>query len=128
MKQAFYSFDVEKVAAMSKKEIKNLRKNPHIIINLLKINATVTNVQAFIRIQDEFGSFNSYIWKFTCAQVIHNEFKYLAKTPNKTLRSEEISKSLKVRGLKLMGSTICYAFMQATGMVNDHTIDCFIYK
>ena len=88
----------------------------------------MTNVQAFIKIQDEFGSFNSYIWQFTDGKTIHNKFKNQSEIPSTSDLSDKMSKELKARGFKFVGSTICYAFMQASGMVNDHTLDCFRHQ
>ena len=127
-RNAFYDFDVHKVAQMSDKQIAELRENPNIIRNLLKIKASVTNAQAFIRIQEEFGAFNIFIWKFTDGKTIHNQFKKLTEIPSKSALSDKMSKELKARGFKFVGSTICYAFMQASGMINDHTVDCFRHQ
>ena len=127
-RKAFYDFDVHKVAQMSDEEIAELRENPNIIRNRFKIKASVTNAQAFIKIQEEFGSFNSYIWQFTDGKTIHNQFKKLSEIPSTSTQSDKMSKELKARGFKFVGSTICYAFMQASGMVNDHTVDCFRHQ
>ena len=127
-RKAFYDFDVHKVAQMSDEQIAELRENPNIIRNRLKIKASVTNAQAFIKIQEEFGSFNSYIWQFTDGKTIHNQFKKLSEIPSTSTQSDKMSKELKARGFKFVGSTICYAFMQASGMVNDHTVDCFRHQ
>jgi len=105
-----------------------LKENPNIIRNSIKIKASVTNAQAFIKIQEEFGSFNSYIWQFTNGKTIDNQFKNLSDIPSTSTQSDKMSKELKARGFKFVGSTICYAFMQASGMVNDHTLDCFRHK
>ena len=110
---------------MSDEQIAELRENPNIIRNRLKIKASVTNAHAFIKIQEEFGSFNSYIWQFTDGKTIHNQFKMLSEIPSTSTQSDKMSKELKARGFKFVGSTICYAFMQASGMVNDHKVDCF---
>ena len=127
-RKAFYDFDVHKVAQLSDEQIAELRENPNIIRNRLKIKASVTNAQAFIKIQDEFGSFNSYIWQFTDGKTIHNKFKNHSEIPSTSALSDKMSKDLKARGFKFVGSTICYAFMQASGMVNDHTVDCFRHQ
>ena len=124
-RKAFYDFDVHKVAQLSDEQIAELRENPYIIRNRLKIKASVTNAQAFIKIQDEFGSFNSYIWQFTDGKTIHNKFKNHSEIPSTSALSDKMSKELKARGFKFVGSTICYAFMQASVMVNNHTVDCF---
>ena len=127
-RKAFYDFDVHKVAQLSDEQIAELRENPNIIRNRLKIKASVTNAQAFIKIQDDFGSFNSYIWQFTDGKTIHNKFKNHSEIPSTSTLSDKMSKELKARGFKFVGSTICYAFMQASGMVNDHTVDCFRHQ
>jgi DNA-3-methyladenine glycosylase I len=102
-----------------------LRQNPGIVRNKLKISATVANAQAFLKIEDEFSSFESYVWKFVKGKPIENEWKDLSEIPSYTSESKEMSLDLKKRGFKFIGPTICYAFMQAVGMVNDHTVDCF---
>lgn len=127
-RKAFNDFDVHKVAQISNKEIAKLKENPNIIRNSIKIKASVTNAKAFIKIKEEFGSFNSYIWQFTDGKTIHNQFKNLSDIPSTSTQSNKMSKELKARGFKFVGSTICYAFMQASGMVNDHTLDCFRHQ
>ncbi len=127
-RKSFYDFNVHKVAQMSDEQIAELRKNPNIIRNRLKIKVSVTNAQAFIKIQEEFGSFNNYIWQFTDGKTIHNQFKNLSDIPSTSTQSDKMSKELKARSFKFVGSTICYAFMQASGMVNDHTLDCFRHQ
>ncbi|MCP5063583.1 MAG: DNA-3-methyladenine glycosylase I [Ignavibacteriae bacterium] len=127
-KNLFDDFDVIKVSKYSEKKIAKLLENPGIIRNKLKVNSTVTNAQAFIKLQKEFGSFDKYIWQFVDGKPIVNKFKSLKEIPAKTTISDLMSKDLKKRGFKFVGSTICYAFMQATGMVNDHTTKCFRYK
>ena len=127
-KNLFDDFDVIKVSKYTEKKIAKLLENPGIIRNKLKVNSTVTNAQAFIKVQKEFGSFDKYIWKFVDGKPIVNKFKSLKEIPSKTEISDLMSKDLKKRGFKFVGSTICYAFMQATGMVNDHTTKCFRYK
>jgi len=99
-----------------------------IIRNQLKIRATISNAQAFMRVQDEFGSFSKYIWGFTSGKPIQNNFKAMDELPASTALSDEISKDLKKRGFKFVGSTVIYAHMQATGMVNDHIVSCFRHK
>jgi len=127
-KKLFDNFDVNKVSKYSEKKIAKLLENPGIIRNKLKVNSTITNAQAFIKIQKEFGSFDKYIWQFVNGKPIVNKFKSLKEIPAKTEISDLMSKDLNKRGFKFVGSTICYAFMQATGMVNDHTTKCFRYK
>ncbi len=127
-RKAFNNFDAVKISKYSDKKISKLLQNPGIIRNRLKINATVTNAKEFIKIQKEFGSFDKYIWQFVDHKPIVNKFKSMKELPSKTEISDLMSKDLKKRGFKFVGSTICYAFMQAVGMVNDHTSDCFRYK
>jgi DNA-3-methyladenine glycosylase I len=103
-------------------------QDPSIIRNKLKVNSAVTNAKAFLKVQDEFGSFNKYIWGFTGGKTIHNKWKSLKEIPPKTEISDAMSKDLIKRGFKFVGSTIMYAHMQATGMVNDHVVECFRHK
>lgn len=127
-RKAFDSFDYQRIAKYSEKKILSLLQDTGIIRNKLKVRATVTNAQAFIKIQEEFGSFSDYIWGFTDGKVIKNAWKKIADCPAKTPLAEKISKDLKKRGFKFVGPTVIYAHMQATGMVNDHTTDCFRYR
>jgi DNA-3-methyladenine glycosylase I len=127
-RKAFYDFDVQKVAQMTDEDMARLREDSSIIRNRLKIKATITNAQAFIRVQEEYASFNTYIWSFTNGKTIHNHYTDLSKIPASTPLSDKMSKDLKARGFKFIGSTICYAFMQASGIVNDHTIDCYRHQ
>lgn len=127
-RKAFDNFDVEKVAGYSEKKIEKLLLDPSIIRNKLKVNSAVTNAKAFIKVQEEFGSFDKYIWGFTDGKVIRNLRKTLKDIPPRTDESDAMSKDLIKRGFKFVGSTIMYAHMQATGMVNDHIADCFRYK
>ena len=127
-RKAFYDFDVQKVAQMTDEDMARLREDSSIIRNRLKIKATVTNPQAFIRVQEEYASFNTYIWSFTNGKTIHNQYTDLSEIPASTPLSDKMSKDLKARGFKFVGSTICYAFMQASGIVNDHTIDCYRHQ
>jgi DNA-3-methyladenine glycosylase I len=126
-RKLFDDFDVERIARYNKRKIEALLKNPGIIRNRLKIESTITNARAFIEIQHGFGSFNNYIWQFTDGKPIVNRWKSTQDVPASTEISDVMSKELKKRGFRFAGSTICYAFMQATGMVNDHTVDCFRY-
>jgi DNA-3-methyladenine glycosylase I len=126
-RQAFEQFDPVKVAAFAGRKIKELMDNPGIIRNRLKIESAVKNARACLEIQREFGSFNLYIWKFTGGKPIINKWKKLSELPARTVESDAMSKDLKKHGLTFVGSTICYAFMQAVGMVNDHVVDCFRY-
>ncbi len=126
-RKAFNNFDTKKIAQYDEKMIEELLNNEGIIRNRLKINAVISNAKAFLTVQEEFGSFNKYIWKFVNHRPIINKFKDLSELPSKTEISEQMSKDLKKRGFKFVGPTICYAFMQAVGMVNDHVMDCFRY-
>ncbi len=124
---AFDHFDVEKIARYDEVKIQQLLQNPQIVRNRLKVNATVSNAKAFIKIQQAYGSFDSYIWQFVDGKPIINHWQKQADVPASTALSDSISKDLKKKDFKFVGSTICYALMQATGMVNDHTLDCFCY-
>ncbi len=126
-RKAFDGFDYQRIAKYSEKKIQALLQDAGIIRNRLKIRATVSNAQAFIQIQEEFGSFSDYIWGFTDGQVIQNKWKQHEDIPASTPLSEKISKDLKKRGFKFVGPTVIYAQMQATGMVNDHEMGCFRY-
>lgn len=125
---AFDNFDPRKIAQYTKKDVKRLLGNPGIIRNRLKIAAAIINAQRFLDVKREFGTFDRYIWQFVGYKPIQNKFKTLKELPASTDMSDAMSKDLKKRGFKFVGSTICYAFMQAVGMVNDHTTDCFRYK
>lgn len=126
-RRAFDNFDPIKIARYTDRDIKRLFADSGIIRNRLKIAATISNAQQFLKIQKEFGSFDKYIWQFVNHKTIIHRFKTLREVPAKTQESDAMSKDLKKRGFKFIGSTICYAFMQAIGMVNDHTTDCFRY-
>jgi DNA-3-methyladenine glycosylase I len=125
---AFDNFDAEKVASYNDKKIAELLENEGIIRNRLKIASAIGNAQAFLRVQDEIGSFDKYIWNFVDGKPLKNKPKDTSEVPAKTAVSDAISKDLKKRGFNFVGSTIIYAFMQATGMVNDHLVTCFRYK
>ncbi|MBL7111086.1 MAG: DNA-3-methyladenine glycosylase I [Bacteroidales bacterium] len=125
---AFDNFRVEKVAKYDSRKIDSLLGDAGIIRNRMKIQATIHNAKEFIKVQDEFGSFDKYIWQFTGGSTIHNKWKELKQLPVTTLESDEMSKQLKKRGFKFVGSTICYSYMQAAGMVNDHLIHCFRHE
>ncbi|MEJ2615626.1 MAG: DNA-3-methyladenine glycosylase I [Ignavibacteriaceae bacterium] len=127
-RKAFDNFDPEKIAKYSGKKVEKLLMNEGIIRNRMKINASVQNAKSFLKIRKEFGSFDKYIWQFVNGKPKINRWKNLKDVPPKTMESDLMSKDLKKRGFKFVGSTICYAFMQATGMVNDHTVKCFRYK
>ncbi len=127
-RKAFDNFDFNKVARYNSKKIQSLLNNPGIIRNRLKIHSAVRNAQAFIEVRKEFGTFNKYIWGFVDGTPIQNRYKKLSDIPAKTELSDAISKDLKKRGFNFVGSTIVYAHMQATGMVNDHVTGCFRYR
>ena len=127
-RKALDNFDARKVARYDARKIRALLSDPGIVRNRLKIAAAVRNAQAFLVAQKEFGSFDKYIWQFIGGKPIKNHWKNLKEIPAKTAESDAMSKDLKKRGFKFVGPTICYAFMQAVGMVNDHTVDCFCYK
>lgn len=126
--KAFDNFDVKKISRYNEKRIEKLLNNPEIVRNKLKVNSVVSNAKLFIAVQKEFGSFDKYIWAFVDGKPIKNKWKNLAEIPSSTEISDQMCKDLKKRGFKFVGTTICYAFMQATGMVNDHCTDCFRYK
>ena len=127
-RNAFDNFDYKKIANYDEEKIESLLKDAGIIRNKLKVNATVSNAQAFMKIQDEFGSFSHYIWKFTNGKPIKNTIVNYKDAPANTELSNIISKDLKKRGFKFVGTTVMYAHMQATGMVNDHEVSCFRYN
>lgn len=124
-RKAFAGFDPEKVARYGKRQIDSLLKNDGIIRNRAKILAAINNAKKFLDVQEKFGSFDAYIWRFVDGQPIVNQPRTLRDYPARSRESDALSKDLFQRGFKFVGSTICYAHMQATGMVNDHTIDCF---
>ena len=124
-RNAFANFDVEKVARFDKQKIQQLLQNPDIIRNKLKVRAAVSNAQHFIEIQEEVGSFDEYIWSFVGGSPIQNSWESMQEVPATTKKSDKLSKDLKKRGFKFTGSTIMYAHMQATGLINDHITGCF---
>ena len=127
-RQVFHDFDPVKVSEMSNKELEDARQNPAIIRNRLKIAAAVKNAKAFLEIKEEHGSLDSFIWSFTDGKVVHNSWQALNEIPASTALSDEVSKSLKAKGFSFVGTTICYSFLQAAGIVNDHLVHCFRYK
>lgn len=127
-RKAFDQFDIAKVAKYTRKDAGRLLKNEGIIRNRLKINATIENAKAFLKVKKEFGSFDRYIWQFVGGKPKNNKFKKLSELPAQTAESLAMSRDLKKRGFRFVGPTICYAFMQAVGMVNDHTTDCYRYR
>ncbi len=122
---AFDNFDAAKIARYDSRRKKKLLADPGIIRNRLKVDATVANAQAFLAVQSEFGSFSDYLWQFVNHQPLVNRWKTLKEVPAETAESNAMSRDLKKRGFRFVGPTICYAFMQAVGMVNDHLVDCF---
>jgi DNA-3-methyladenine glycosylase I len=127
-RKAFAGFDAEKVARFDAKKVDELMQDTGIIRNRLKIEAAISNAKVFLAIQNEMGSFSKYMWNFVDGKPIQNHFKQISELPATTPLSDRISKDLKKRGMKFVGSTIIYAHMQATGMANDHTTDCFRHK
>lgn len=127
-RKAFDNFEPQTIAKYDEKKIESLLQDAGIIRNKLKVRATVSNAQQFLEVQKEYGSFDKYIWKFTGGKTRVNQCKELSDIPASTKESDAMSKDLKKRGFKFVGSTICYAFMQAAGMVNDHLTYCFKYE
>ncbi|PLS17914.1 DNA-3-methyladenine glycosylase I [Bacillus sp. M6-12] len=127
-REAFDQFDPEKILSYDQKKIDELIQNAGIVRNKLKINAVISNAQAYFKVAEEFGSFSTYIWSFVDGKPINNQFRTLDEVPATTPISDRMSKDMKKRGFKFVGSTICYAFMQATGMVNDHLVTCCCYN
>ena len=125
---AFDGFDAQRIARYDAYKIESLLQNAGIVRNRSKVSAAVINAQKFLDVQDEFGSFDSFVWRFVDGKPKQNRWRSMAEVPASTPESEAMSKELKLRGFKFVGSTICYAHMQATGMVNDHTTDCFRHK
>lgn len=127
-RRAFDNFDARRVARYDTRKVQQLLANSEIVRNRLKIAAAVQNAKAFLEVQQEFGGFDAYIWRFVGGQPIQNSWRSLSEVPARTDASDAMSKDLAKRGFKFVGSTICYAFMQATGMVNDHLVTCFRYR
>ena len=127
-RKALSSFNPAKIARYSGKDMRRLLDNPGIIRNRLKLESTVTNAREFLQLQNEFGSFDKYAWNFVGGKPIKHRFKSLDEIPAKTAEADAMSKALQKRGFRFVGPTICYAFMQAVGMVNDHTTNCFRYN
>jgi DNA-3-methyladenine glycosylase I len=127
-RRAFDEFDSRRISQYRAKKIKALLADPGIVRNRLKIAAAVENAKAFLRVQEEFGSFDRYIWQFVGGEPRINKWRSLKQVPARTPESDAMSKDLQRRGFKFVGSTICYAFMQAVGLVNDHLVDCICYK
>ncbi|MBB3186270.1 DNA-3-methyladenine glycosylase I [Microbacter margulisiae] len=127
-RKAFDHFNANIIASYTEDKIQSLMQNANIIRNQMKIRATVDNAQSFLQIQEKYGSFDKYIWQFTNYQTLVNSWINQVNIPASSKESDEMSRSLKTHGFKFVGTTICYAFMQAAGMVNDHTIHCFRYQ
>ena len=127
-RQAFDQFDPAIVAKYNAKKKERLLADPGIVRNRLKVDSAVSNAQAFLAVQEEFGSFDQYVWQFVEGQPVQNAWQTHQQIPARTSQSDTMSKELKRRGFKFVGSTICYAFMQAVGMVNDHLVDCYRYS
>lgn len=125
-RKAFDRFDPLKVSRYSRSKIRSLLRNPGIVRNRLKIESAVTNARAFLRIQEEFGSFDRYIWQWTGGKPLVNRWRNLKEIPSSTKESDAVSKDLRRRGFRFVGSTICYAFMQAVGIVDDHLLGCWV--
>jgi DNA-3-methyladenine glycosylase I len=127
-RRAFDRFDPRKVARYDARKVRALLADAGIVRNRLKIESAVKNARAFLEVRDEFGSFDAYIWRFVGGQPIRNAWRAMKDIPARTPESDAMSKDLRKRGFSFVGSTICYAFMQATGLVNDHVVDCFRYR
>lgn len=127
-RKAFADFDPAKVARFDRTRVRNLMNDPGIVRNRLKIESTISNARAFLEVQKEFGSFDRYIWQFVGGKPIDGKRRAHAQLPAKTDESDAMSKDLKRRGFRFVGSTICYAWMQACGLVNDHVVDCHRYR
>jgi DNA-3-methyladenine glycosylase I len=126
-RKAFDAFDVERVARYDRRKVERLLSDPGIVRNKLKIASTIANAKAFLRVQKELGSFDRYIWQFVGGKPRVNSPRSMRQVPARSEESDAMSKDLKKRGFNFVGSTICYAFMQAVGMVNDHVVECFRY-
>lgn len=127
-RKAFADFDPARVARYTEKDVERLLQDPGIVRNRLKIHSALKNAKAFLDLQEAFGSFDVYIWRFVDGRTIHNRWKTLKEIPAASPESDAMSKDLKKRGFSFVGTTICYAYMQASGMVNDHVVDCFRHK
>ena len=127
-RKAFDRFDAEKIAEYDAKKVKELLSNPGIIRNRLKIGSTISNAKAYLKVKEEFGSFDTYLWQFVSFKSKQNKIKSMKELPSRTTESDIMSQDLKERGFRFVGSTICYALMQAVGMVNDHVEHCFRCK
>jgi DNA-3-methyladenine glycosylase I len=126
-RQAYYGFDPERVARFTKKSVERLLGDPGIVRNRLKVEASILNAKAFLEVQEEYGSFSEFAWGFVEGEPVVNHWRNLTDVPAETFESRNMSKALKKKGFKFVGPTICYAFMQSVGMVNDHEVSCFRY-
>ncbi len=126
--QAFDGFDAHKIAQYDDRKVQELLANPEIVRNRLKIRAAIQNARAFLELQSQYGSFDAFLWRFVGGQPIQNAWQTLQEIPASTRESDAVSKELKRQGFTFVGTTICYAFMQAVGMVNDHTVECFRWQ
>jgi DNA-3-methyladenine glycosylase I len=124
-RRAFAGFVPERIARFNRRSVERLMGDPGIVRNRLKVESTIENARSFLRVQEEFGSFDAFLWEFVDGRPLQNRFRRMSDLPASTPLSDRVSKELKRRGFRFVGSTICYAYMQATGMVNDHTTDCF---
>ncbi len=127
-RKALHGFDPAKVARYTARDLRRLLADPGIVRNRLKLESVMTNARKFLDVKEAFGSFDAYIWQFTGGQTITHPYRWMSQIPARTKESDAMSKDLITRGFKFVGSTICYAFMQAAGMVNDHVVDCFRYR
>jgi DNA-3-methyladenine glycosylase I len=127
-RKSFDDFDPEKIARFTEEDIERLVQDGNIVRNLSKILATINNARCFLETQKEFGSFDTYVWQFVKGKTIQNSFRHLSELPTESDESRTMSKDLKKRGFRFVGPTICYAFMQAAGLVNDHLVTCFRYN
>jgi DNA-3-methyladenine glycosylase I len=127
-REAYHQFDAERIARYSDRDVQRLLADSGIVRNRLKVAASIQNAKSFLAVRDEFGSFDAYIWRFVEGKPIQNAWRKMSDVPARTAESDAMSKDLLGRGFKFVGSTICYAYMQAVGMVNDHLVDCFRYR
>jgi len=127
-RRAFDGFVPERVASYGEDDVRRLLENPGIVRNRLKVRSAITNARAFLAVQEEQGSFDRFLWSFVDGEPVANAWKSVAEVPARTPTSDALSKELERRGFKFVGSTICYAYMQAVGLVDDHTVDCFLYR
>lgn len=127
-RKAFDNFNYKKIAKYDEKKIKELMNDAGIIRNNLKVRGTIANAKAFLKVQKEFGSFDNYIWQFVKGKTLVNKYKKMADLKATSIEAKDMSKDMKKRGFKFVGPTVCHAYMQGAGLINDHTVDCFRYK